>query len=48
VSCQVEFRWTPDKPSSTEIKRKLGCISFGYLFFVQAKKSNSLKKRKET
>jgi len=29
-------------------KRKLGCISFGYLFFVQAKKSNSLKKRKET
>jgi hypothetical protein len=24
----------------------LGCISFGYLFFVQAKKSNSLRKRK--
>jgi hypothetical protein len=22
-------------------KRKLGCISFGYIFFVQAKKSNS-------
>jgi len=26
----------------------LGCISFGYLFFVQAKKSNSLKERKAT
>ncbi|WP_292821767.1 hypothetical protein, partial [Methylophilus sp.] len=34
--------------SNAGIKRKLGCISFGYLFFGQAKKSNSLKKRKAT
>jgi hypothetical protein len=27
--------------SNAGIKRKLGCISFGYLFFGQAKKSNS-------
>ena len=48
VSCQVEFRWPPGKPSSTGNKRKLGCISFGYLFFGQAKKSNSPKRRKAT
>jgi len=48
VSCQVEFRWTPGNSSSAGNKRKLGCISFGYLFFGQANKSNSLKKRKET
>jgi hypothetical protein len=29
------------------MKRKLGCISFGYLFFVQAKKSNSPKGEKQ-
>ena len=48
VACQGEFRWTPGKPSSARKKRKLGCISFGYLFFVQAKKSNSPKGRKAT
>jgi len=46
VACQGEFRWTPDKPSSAGNKRRLGCISFGYLFFVQAKKSDSPKGRK--
>jgi len=48
VACQGEFRWTPGNSSSTGIKRKLGCISFGYLFFVQAKKSNSPRWRKAT
>jgi hypothetical protein len=47
VACQGEFRWTPGKPSSARKKRKLGCISFGYLFFVQAKKSNSPKGEKQ-
>jgi hypothetical protein len=28
-------------------KRKLGCISFGYIFFVQAKKSNSPRGEKQ-
>jgi|GEM_PF-5870431 hypothetical protein len=39
-------RWPPGKPSSAGNKRKLGCISFGYLFFGQAKKSNSPTRRK--
>ena len=40
---------TDESPRSSNAgnKRKLRCISFGYLFFVQAKKSNSPKGEKK-
>ena len=41
--CRVEkSRWRSGPASRSGVGAEAGCVSFGYLFFAQAKKSNSL------
>jgi len=47
-AARASFDGRPASRVAQETSGSWGALSFGYLFFVQAKKSNSLKKRNAT